>query len=107
MRFLVDAQLPRRLARWLNEAGHDAVHTMDLPKGNRTPDQDINDTSISQKRVVITKDEEFVTRFVLGREPFKLLLFLPETLITGLLRLFLSLVFRKLTQSSSRMILWS
>lgn len=74
MKFLVDAQLPRRLAGWLNEAGHDAVHTLDLPKGNRTPDQDINDLSISQERVVITKDEEFVARFVLGQEPFKLLL---------------------------------
>ena len=59
MKFLVDAQLPRRLKGWLNEAGHDAVHTMDLPKGNRTPDQDINDISLLQKRVVITKDEEF------------------------------------------------
>jgi predicted nuclease of predicted toxin-antitoxin system len=74
MKFLIDAQLPRRLAGWLNEAGHDAMHTLDLPKGNRTPDQDINDISISQKRVVITKDEEFVTRFLLRREPFKLLL---------------------------------
>jgi len=27
MRFLVDAQLPKHLAEWLNEAGHDAVHT--------------------------------------------------------------------------------
>lgn len=36
MRFLVDAQLPRRFCAWLVEAGHDAVHTLELPKGNRT-----------------------------------------------------------------------
>ena len=38
MRFLVDAQLPRRLAYWLNERGHDVRHTLDLPAGNRTSD---------------------------------------------------------------------
>ncbi len=37
MNFLVDAQLPRRLARILTGAGHDAVHTLDLPNANRTP----------------------------------------------------------------------
>ncbi len=36
MRFMVDAQLPRRLVRWLGARGHDAVHTPDLPDGNRT-----------------------------------------------------------------------
>jgi predicted nuclease of predicted toxin-antitoxin system len=35
MKFLVDAQLPRRLAQWLQAEGHEAVHTRDLPKGNR------------------------------------------------------------------------
>lgn len=34
MRFLIDAQLPRRLARWLAALGHDAVHTLDLPNGS-------------------------------------------------------------------------
>ena len=43
MRFLVDAQLPRRLARWLQDKGHDALHTRDLPAGNRTEDADVND----------------------------------------------------------------
>ena len=74
MKFLVDAQLPRRLARWLKNAGHDALHTLDLPKGNRTPDHEINTISITEKRVVITKDEEFVARFLLVHEPYKLLL---------------------------------
>ncbi|WP_300970662.1 DUF5615 family PIN-like protein [Thiocapsa sp.] len=32
MRFIVDAQLPRRLARWLNARGHDVLHTLDLPE---------------------------------------------------------------------------
>jgi predicted nuclease of predicted toxin-antitoxin system len=33
MKFLVDAQLPRRLTYRLREAGHDALHTLDLPAG--------------------------------------------------------------------------
>jgi len=41
MKFLVDAQLPRRLAVRLTKAGHDALHTLDLPNGNRTTDAEI------------------------------------------------------------------
>ena len=41
MKFLVDAQLPPRLARALVAAGHDAVRTLDLPKGNRSSDRTV------------------------------------------------------------------
>ena len=74
MKFLVDAQLPWRLARWLQDEGHDAVHTRDLPQGNRTSDAEINDRSVGEQRVVVTKDEDFVDTFHLKREPRKLLL---------------------------------
>ena len=73
MNFLVDAQ-PRRMTRWLREAGHDATHTLDLPRGNRTTDNEINNLSLREQRTVVTKDEEFVNRFLVTREPFKLLL---------------------------------
>ena len=39
MKFVVDAQLPKRATGWLVAAGADAVHTQDLPDGNRTTDQ--------------------------------------------------------------------
>jgi predicted nuclease of predicted toxin-antitoxin system len=74
MKFLVDAQLPRRLSRKLQELGHDALHTLDLPKGNRTTDTEINDMSIHEQRVVITKDADFVNSFIVYRKPYKLLL---------------------------------
>jgi predicted nuclease of predicted toxin-antitoxin system len=45
MKFLVDAQLPRRLVHQLREAGHDAIHTLDLPHKNRTTDAEILDVS--------------------------------------------------------------
>jgi predicted nuclease of predicted toxin-antitoxin system len=36
MKFLIDAQLPRRLAHQLRTAGFEAIHTLDLPQGNRS-----------------------------------------------------------------------
>jgi predicted nuclease of predicted toxin-antitoxin system len=74
MKFIVDAQLPRRLAMRLKDAGHDAIHTLDLPRGNRTPDNEINELSLNDQRIVITKDEEFVNRFLITHKPYKLLL---------------------------------
>ncbi|SPE55083.1 conserved hypothetical protein [Verrucomicrobia bacterium] len=74
MKFIVDAQLPRRLARDLAAAGHDVTHTLDLPLGNRTPDQDIATLAAKEGRVVVTKDSDFVTTFVLRGAPPKLLL---------------------------------
>jgi predicted nuclease of predicted toxin-antitoxin system len=74
MRFLIDAQLPRRLAYRLREVGHDAVHTLDLPDGNRTTDTEINRISEQERRVVITKDADFVNSFITAGKPHKLLL---------------------------------
>jgi predicted nuclease of predicted toxin-antitoxin system len=58
MRYIVDAQLPRQLARWLRERGDDVVHTLDLPARNQTPDSAINTRSILEQRIVITKDAD-------------------------------------------------
>jgi predicted nuclease of predicted toxin-antitoxin system len=74
MNFLVDAQLPRRLAYRLRDFGHDVVHTLDLPRRNRTPETEIKELSLREKRVVITKDGEFVDSFILQGMPYKLLL---------------------------------
>lgn len=74
MNFLVDAQLPRRLTRRLREAGHDALHTLDLPNGNRTTDAEINTLSERESRVVVTKDADFVNSFLISGSPRKLLL---------------------------------
>jgi predicted nuclease of predicted toxin-antitoxin system len=74
MKFLVDAHFPRRLAEQLRNVGYDTLHTSDLPLGNRTPDRVINEISIRQQRVVITKDAEFVNSFMVAQRPYKLLL---------------------------------
>ena len=74
MRFLIDAQLPRRLAHQLRLAGFETTHTLDLPQGNRTQDQALITFSLAEQCVVVTKDSDFVESFLLRQEPWKLLL---------------------------------
>lgn len=58
----------------MRDAGHDTIHTLDLPERNRTTDETINELSIRDSRVVITKDTDFVNSFLLLDRPYKLLL---------------------------------
>jgi predicted nuclease of predicted toxin-antitoxin system len=74
VKFLVDAQLPRRLCAVLLRCGHDAAHTLDLPAGNNTTDPIINQVSLVEQRVVISKDADFFYSHVLEGSPWKLLL---------------------------------
>ena len=74
MKFLIDAQLPRRLARRLGTVGHDAVHTLDLPAGNRTTDTEISRLANLDDRVVVTQDADFMNSHLLSRRPGRLLL---------------------------------
>ncbi len=73
MKFLVDAQLPRKVAFFIVENDHDAIHTLDLPNKNATTDLEINKISISEKRIVISKDIDFYNRYLTKLEPYKLL----------------------------------
>jgi predicted nuclease of predicted toxin-antitoxin system len=73
MKFIVDAQLPRSLAAFLRDKGFDVVHTSDLPQGNETLDAEINQLSLSEERILISKDGDFYDSFSAAKEPFKLL----------------------------------
>lgn len=74
MKFLIDAQLPRKLAIQLKNAGYDTRHTLGLPKANRTSDAFINELSMQEQRIVVTKDSDFVDSFLIQGMPWKLLL---------------------------------
>jgi predicted nuclease of predicted toxin-antitoxin system len=74
VKFLVDAQLPRRIAAWLTNRGHDAVHTLDLPRRNLSPDADVCAIADKENRIVVTKDDDFVRTFLLLDTPQRLLL---------------------------------
>jgi len=73
MKFIVDAQLPRKLSKFLIEKGFDAIHTLDLPNKNKTPDSEINKITIDQKRILISKDSDFYHSYLQKVEPYKLI----------------------------------
>jgi predicted nuclease of predicted toxin-antitoxin system len=62
VRFLVDAQLPIKLARRLAELGHQAEHLEDVGL-RHAKDGDIWNFSVQNQCVLLTKDEDFVDRF--------------------------------------------
>lgn len=74
MKFVVDAQLPISLSKLLAEDGHDAVHTLELPAANATPDSFIRDLAKREMRVVVTKDVDFLQSHLVNGEPQKLLM---------------------------------
>lgn len=74
MKWLIDAQLPRRLAVWLSGVGHDAIHTLELAQANRTPDDEICRLADENGRIVVTKDDDFVYSHVVRDQPARLVL---------------------------------
>jgi len=73
VKFLLDAQLSRKLAAYLVERGHDAVHVATMPHGFATPDAEITAKADQDGRVVVSKDVDFVKTHVVSGKPEKLL----------------------------------
>lgn len=65
MKFLVDAQLPPALARWLCAQGHEAQHVEELGL-REAEDREIWTQAMSMNAIIVTKDEDFPARA--GRE---------------------------------------
>ena len=61
MRFVVDEQLPPRLAEWLRDAGHDARHILEIGIGG-AKDAAIFELCATDAAVLITKDADFTLR---------------------------------------------
>ena len=79
MRFLVDAQLPPALARWLVAKGHAAEHVADRGL-QAAADAAIWDQALREQAVIITKDEDFAQRKALaGNGPGVVWVRLPNT----------------------------
>ncbi|MDQ2760656.1 MAG: DUF5615 family PIN-like protein [Actinomycetota bacterium] len=85
MKFLIDAQLPTRLAEFLNRAGHHAIHTIGLPDGNRSTDSQIAQRADAEGRVVVTKDQDFRDGHLLARSPRQLLVVATGNITNGAL----------------------
>jgi len=65
MRFLIDAQLPPALARWLIEAGQEAEHVGDRGM-QAASDAAIWDLALREHAAIVTKDEDFAQRHALA-----------------------------------------
>ncbi|MDQ7084486.1 MAG: DUF5615 family PIN-like protein [Sulfurovum sp.] len=72
MKFLLDAQLPKKLSDFFVYKGYDTIHTLDLPDANKTKDSQINDISVNEKRVVISKDLDFIESLLICDRPYLL-----------------------------------
>lgn len=74
MKFLIDAQLPKSLAEFLSQNGHQSLHTLALPDKNKTTDKRIIEIAENENFVLITKDDDFLKAFYLTGKPSKLIL---------------------------------
>jgi predicted nuclease of predicted toxin-antitoxin system len=61
VRFIVDAQLPPALARWLSAQGHESTHVFDHQLATAR-DAEIWDFALATQAVLISKDEDFAQR---------------------------------------------
>jgi predicted nuclease of predicted toxin-antitoxin system len=87
MRFLVDAQLPPALARWLIARGHEAEHVGDIGM-QAAPDPAIWDHALRGNLAIITKDEDFAQRKALTQDgPIVIWVRVPNTRRSDLLAL--------------------
>jgi predicted nuclease of predicted toxin-antitoxin system len=88
MRFLVDAQLPPALARWLAAKGHEAEHVADRGLA-RASDTEIWNYATTLGAAIVTKDEDFAQRKTLNEGgPAVVWIRLPNTRRSGLLKWF-------------------
>ena len=79
MRFLVDAQLPPALARWLAAHGHEAEHVLDRHMETAT-NSAIWDFACLNDTVIVTKDEDFTQGKILApASPVVVWIRLPNT----------------------------
>ena len=75
LRFIVDTQLPPSLAEFFKRRGFDAIHVVNCPKGTLTSDKEIINIATEEKRIIITKDSDFMDYYFLkGYPPAVLLL---------------------------------
>ncbi len=74
MKFIVDTQLPPRLAKSLVDKGFDAIHTTYFTDGHLLDDESIRQIAISKDRIIISKDSDFFDSFLIRGAPPRVLL---------------------------------
>lgn len=74
LKFIVDTQLPPKLAYVLNDWGAGAIHTTYFDEGHLLDDASIRNIAVMENRIVVTKDADFRDYFFLKGSPPKVLL---------------------------------
>ena len=74
MKFLVDTQLPPKLATYLSDRGYQSIHTTFFEDGHLLKDQEIIVIAKKEDRTIITKDSDFSEYFHLKGAPPRILL---------------------------------
>ena len=68
LRFIVDAQLPPALARFLTESGYPSEHVHDFA-AEAFPDAQLWDRALAMNAIIVTKDDDFAIRSVRATAP--------------------------------------
>ncbi len=75
LKFIVDTQLPPKLAKFLSDKNYDAIHTTFFPNGHLLQDKEIREIAIQENRIIVTKDNDFFDSYLTkGAPPLVLLL---------------------------------
>ncbi|MEX0680296.1 MAG: DUF5615 family PIN-like protein, partial [Balneolales bacterium] len=61
--------MPKRLSDFLATKQVDSRHTLELPGKNATSDQEIIRFAEQEKRIVITKDSDFLDNYIFKGQP--------------------------------------
>jgi predicted nuclease of predicted toxin-antitoxin system len=69
--FLIEAQLPPALARWIATQGHQANHVFEVGL-QAADDGPIWEFARKETAVIVSKDEDFVDRWLLSDRPVPL-----------------------------------
>ena len=68
-KFIIDTQLPPRLAMFFKEQGFDAIHTTHFPDGHLLSDTEIRRIASQESRIVVTKDADFFDYYMVKGSP--------------------------------------
>ena len=74
LKFIIDTQLPPKLASHLDNLGTEAIHTTHYLEGHKMADSKIIQIAIDDDRIIISKDADFRDHFLIKGIPPKILL---------------------------------
>ena len=74
LKFIIDTQLPPKLATHLEALETDAVHTTNYLSGHLMADKEIIQKAIDEERIVVSKDADFRDYFLVKGSPPRILL---------------------------------